>query len=324
MSLLGNVARGLRSLFRKEQVNRELDEELGAYLEMAAEEKMKDGLSRKEALREVRLERGSLEVSKEIVRSGGWESFVDTCWSDLRFAARLLRRSPGFTTVAILILALGIGANTSIFSLLNAVMLQSIPVRHPEQLVVLRWSVHELPEESNIGTSSSGDCLWVPGVHQSCSFSYPMYEAILARTDVFSSVMAMAGAGQLDLSGNGPASLVGGELVSGNYFDTLGVSSALGRTLAPSDDQPGATPVIVLSYAYWQRAFGSAPDTVGKTIRLNGAPFTIVGVIDRRFTRLTPGKSHDLWVPLFTGGVFRAELEHSDGPLTMQPIGGLR
>jgi len=232
------------------------------------------------------------------VRSGGWESFVETCWQDLRFGLRMLRKSPGFTAVAVLTLALGIGANTSIFSLLNAVMLQSIPVRHPEQLVVLRWSVRELPEESNIGTSSYGDCLWVPGVQQSCSFSYPMYEAILARTNVFSSVLAMAGAGQLDLSGNGPASLVGGELVSGNYFDTLGVSSALGRTLAPSDDQPGAIPVIVLSHAYWQRAFGSAPDAVGKTIRLNGAPFTIVGVIDPGFTRLTPGKSHDLWVPL--------------------------
>ena len=298
MFLLRNFARGLRFLFRKGQVNRELDEELGAYLEMAAEEKMKDGLSRKEALRAVRLERGSLEVSKEIVRSGGWESFVETCRHDLLFGLRMLRRSPGFTAVAILILALGIGANTSIFSLLNAVILQSIPVHHPEQLVVLRWSVRELPEDSNIGTSSYGDCLWVPGVHESCSFSHPMYKAILERANVFSSVLAMAGAGQLDLSGNGPASLVGGELVSGNYFDTLGVSSALGRPLVPSDDQPGATPVIVLSYAYWQRAFGSAPDAVGKTIRLNGAPFTIVGVIDPRFTRLTPGKSHDLWVPL--------------------------
>jgi predicted permease len=255
-------------------------------------------MSRKEALREVRLERGSLEVTKEIVRSGGWEFFVETCWQDVLFGLRMLAKSPGFTATAVLTLVLGIGANTSIFSLLNAVMLQSIPVRHPEQLVVLRWSVHELPEESNIGTSSYGDCLWVPGVHQSCSFSYPMYKAILARTNVFSSVLAMAGAGQLDLSGNGPANLVGGELVSGNYFDTLGVSSALGRTLAPSDDQPGATPVIVLSSAYWQRAFGSAPDAVGKTIRLNGAPFTIVGVIDPGFTRLTPGKSHDLWVPL--------------------------
>ena len=298
MSLLRNLANGLRSLFRREQVDRELDEELGAYLEMEAAEKMKQGMSRKDALRAVRLERGGLDLAKEVVRSGGWESFVETCWHDVLFGLRMLAKSPGFTATAVLTLVLGIGANTSIFSLLNAVMLQSIPVRHPEQLVVLRWSVHELPEESNIGTSSYGDCLWVPGVHQSCSFSYPMYKAILAHTNVFSSVLAMAGAGQLDLSGNGPASLVGGELVSGNYFDTLGVSSALGRTLAPSDDQPDATPVIVLSYPYWQRAFGSAPDAVGKTIRLNGAPFTIVGVIDPRFTRLTPGKSHDIWVPL--------------------------
>ncbi|HEX8815914.1 MAG TPA: ABC transporter permease, partial [Terriglobales bacterium] len=137
-------------------MNRELDEELRAYQEMAAKEKMKDGLSRKDALRAVRLERGNLEVAKEVVRSAGWEFFLETCWHDVLFGLRMLAKSPGFTATAVLTLALGIGANTSIFSLLNAVMLQSIPVRHPEQLVVLRWSVRELPEDSNIGTSSYG------------------------------------------------------------------------------------------------------------------------------------------------------------------------
>jgi len=294
-------------------MDRELDEELRAYQEMAAEEKIKRGMSRKDALREVRLERGSVELAKEVVRSGGWEYFIETCWRDLRFAARMLGKSPGFTTVAVLTLALGIGANTSIFSLLNAVMLQSIPVRHPEQLVVLRWSAHSKPE--NLGTSSYGDCRWVPGVIQSCSLSYPMYRALSAHADAFSSVLAMADAGQLDLSGIGAASIVGGELVSGNYFETLGVSSALGRTIQPSDDRPGAPPVVVLSYGYWQRSFGGTSEAIGRIVRLNGVPFTIAGVIDPQFTRLTPGQSHDLWLPLSQAATIKASSDDQRRPL---------
>jgi len=138
MSLLRNIVSGFRSLFRKEQVDRELDEELVAYLDMAADEKMKQGMSRQEAARAVRLERGSLDASKEVVRSAGWESLVDTSWRDLRYGVRMLCKNPGFTIIATVTLALGIGANTAIFSVIDGVLLEPLPYPHPEELVAVR------------------------------------------------------------------------------------------------------------------------------------------------------------------------------------------
>jgi len=299
MSLLHNFVYGVRALFRKEQADRELSEELHGFLEMAAEEKIKQGLSRKDALRAVRLERGSVDVTQETIHAARWESFLETCWQDVRFGVRMLRKSPGFTAVVILTLALGIGANTAIFSLINAVMLQSIPVRNPQELVVLRWSAHGRPQ--SIGHSSYGDCKstdWSVSFASSCSFSYPMLREIREQSHTLSGVAAFAGPAQLDLSGNGPASMVNGELVSGDFFQTLGVGAVAGRTLDLNDEKPGAEAVAVLSYSYSQTAFGGVATAIGKTIKLNGVPFTIVGVADPRFTRLTPGKSQDLWLPL--------------------------
>ena len=226
---------------------------------------------------------------------------MQTLWQDIRYGLRMLAKNPGFTAVAVATLALGIGANTAIFSLVNAVMLQAIPVQHPEQLVVPRWTAHTWPQ--NIGTSSFGDCSSQnrdrPGPNTGgCSFSYPIFKEIREQKNLFSNVAAFAGPAELDLSGNGPASMARGELVSGDYFQTLGVRALLGRTLGPSDEEPGATPVVVLNYGYWQSAFGGAAGAIGKTIRLNGVAFVIVGVTEQGFTRLTPGKSLDMWLPL--------------------------
>jgi macrolide transport system ATP-binding/permease protein len=161
MSFLRNITSGLRSLFRKEQVDRELDEELRAYQQMATEEKIKQGMSRKDALREVRLECGSVDAAKEVVRSGGWESFVETCWQDLRYALRRLRMAPTFTIATVLTLALGIGATTSIFTSVHAVLLKSLPVAKPGEL-------YRLGKESR--------CCYQGGYSQEKEFSLVSYD----------------------------------------------------------------------------------------------------------------------------------------------------
>jgi predicted permease len=218
-------------------------------------------------------------------------------FEDLRYGLRRLRRSAGFTAVAALTLALGIGANTAIFSLFNSILLSSVPVRDPNHLLILQWFARTKPMSSY---GSFGDCApQIEGSGESgCSFSYPMFQEIRSKTNVFSSVAAFAGPAELALTGSGPASMARGELVSGDYFQTLGVRAFLGRTLERADEAPGAAPVAVLSYAYWINRFAGDASAVGRAISLNHVPFVIVGVAEPRFTRLTPGKSQDMWLPL--------------------------
>src|SRR6266480_488023 len=156
MSLLRNLADGLRSLLGKERAGQELDEELHGFLEMAAEEKMNQGLSRQDALRAVRLERGSLEVTKEVVRTAGWESFLETCWRDMRFAARRLWKNPGFTVVAVLTLALAIGAHSAIFSVVNSVLLQPLPYKDPGKPVYGSGRKSDLRAHVSAGRGAMG------------------------------------------------------------------------------------------------------------------------------------------------------------------------
>ena len=276
MSLLRNITSGLRSLFRKEQANRELDEELGEYLEMAADEKMKQGMNRKEALRAVRLERGSLEITKEVVRSGGWESLVDTLWRDLLFAARLLRKTPGFTLVAILTLALGIGANSAIFSVVNAMLLRPLPYPEPDRLVrIWEASLKDSDMRNVVGPLNFMD--WRD------------------RSRSFEAMAAMSG-GDTNLNIDGRPVALPALTASPEFFSVLGVPPLLGRTFVPEDGLSGRENEVILSYQLWRSQFGADPSIIGKKTLVNDIPHTIIGVMPESFS--FPKLKSQFWIPM--------------------------
>ncbi|HKD08766.1 MAG TPA: ABC transporter permease, partial [Bryobacteraceae bacterium] len=225
-------------------------------------------------------------------------AFVGTTVQDIRFASRLLRRQFGATLITVLTLAIAIGANTAIFSIMDGLLLRDLPVEDPSHLMMLKWSAHKRPNYHS--SSSYGDCVAQFGGSNpsGCNFSHPFYEDLRDHASSFSSVAAFAGGEQLNVSGNGQASIARGQLVSGNYFSTLGVAAALGRPLQPDDDNPSAPAVAVLSYAYWLHDFSGSPAVIGKTVGLNGVPTVIVGVAARSYTSLTPGNIYDLFVPI--------------------------
>jgi predicted permease len=206
---------------------------------------------------------------------------MDALWDDLKRSLRTLARNPGFTVVVVATLGLGIGANTAIFSLLDQVLLRSLPVEKPEELVLLDG----------------------PGVNMGARFgeqmfSYPMYRDFRDENQVFSGVIARYGI-PLSLVHEGQSERAAGELVSGNFFEVLGVKAAAGRTLQASDDvTPGAHPVAVLSHGFWQRRFGADPGVVGGTLSVNGHPFTMVGVAAAGFHGVEVGASPDLFLPI--------------------------
>src|SRR6266550_161046 len=282
MSLLRSIASGLRSLFRKERVEGDLDEELRGFLDMAAQEKMKEGMSSKDALRAVRLERGSLEVTKEVVRSAGWESVMETYWQDLRFGLRVLTKNPGFTTVAVLTLALGIGANAAIFNTANAALWRTLPVADPQSLVRL-VAVRQDHRESN-------------------SLPVGVAEELRRSGNIFSDVITRTDDGLSFSYNGGGAERVVGEVVSPNFFAFLGVRPALGQGFSAGVQKGQWAPEVVLSYRFWQRRFGGDPHVLGHSIRLNNYPFTIVGVSPQDFYSLVVGFDPELRVPQMPPG----------------------
>jgi putative ABC transport system permease protein len=232
--------------------------------------------------REARLRLGNPAVQKERARDRDILPWLESLMADVRYALRSLRASPGFALVALLSLGLAIGANTAIFSLIDAVMLRSLPVSRPEELV----RVTTPARSGGLGEGSD-------------NFTNPLWEELWDRQDVLSGAFATADE-RFDLAGGGESRAVAGAWVSGGYFSTLGVRPAAGRLVAPADDYRGCPPVAVVSNAFWRSAFGGSPDAVGRTLSLNGHPFEIVGVAAAGFSGVQVGRAAEVYVPLCT------------------------
>jgi putative ABC transport system permease protein len=295
MATLRSIADLLRSLFRKQRVERELDEELHSFLEMAAEEKMKQGASRKEALRAVRLEHGNLEAAKEVVRDARWETFLETCWQDVRCGLRMFRKNPGFTALALLTLTLGIGVNCAIFTVVNAVLLQPLPYPDSQHLVLVQ---RQFPDGMYPATSSTKFLFWREHARG--------FEAMAGYTFASSGV---------NLTGAGEPERLHSLRVSADFFRTLGVQLFLGRGFTDDEDRPGGPNTVVLSHNLWHRDFRGDSGIVGRTIRLGGQLCTVVGVAPANFT-FTPAA--DLWTPL------RAQPDPHDQTNVYRVLGRLR
>jgi predicted permease len=267
----------LASLFRRRQREREMAEELESHLQMHIEDNLRSGMSPAEARRQALVKLGGLEQVKEDCRDAWSVRFISEVFQDIRYGLRQLRRNPGFTAVAVLTLALGIGANTAVFSLIDAILIKTLPVWKPEQLFLFRWeSPHVITDD----------------------LPYPLFDQIRSNTHVFQAMSALY---NLDLatSVDGKPALATGQLVSGNFFAMLGVRTIAGRAFSLEEDRiPGGDPVAVISYRYWKRQFGLDPSAVGKTITLNGWPFTVVGVTGPNFNGVSVGASPDIWVPM--------------------------
>jgi len=271
----------LRNHSRDDDVARDIDREMAFHLAERTDDLVGRGMQPDAARREARRRFGNLGLQKERTRERDLFASLDILLRDLRYAVRALRLSPVFTIVAALSLALGIGANTAIFSILNAVMLKSLPVDHPEELVaVVRSGGTELTN--------------------------PIWEAIRDQQDMFTGAFASADAA-FSLAESGEARRIDAQWVSGAFFSTLGVQPAVGRLLTTADDYRGCPATVVLNYDFWQSEYGGERAVVGKSIRFDGHPFTIVGVSAPRFFGAKVGRRPQAFVPLCSQAV-------TDGP----------
>lgn len=289
----------LQRLFSRNRLDRELDKELRFHFETQVADKIRSGIPDSEARRLTRLEFGGIDQIKEDCRGRRGTMWVESLLQDVRHALRQLRKAPGFTVPAVLTLALGIGATTAIFTLVQQVMLQSLPVTRPDQL----WRIGDQHRCCNWGGySQEGD-----GEPNDWSlFSWEAYKLFRANTTGFQDLAALQ-PGNIRLAirqagSPGPPDAANGQFVSGNFFETLGVSAWRGRVMGDIDDREGAPLVAVMSFHAWQEKYGSDPSVVGSTYQINGRAFTIIGVTPAGFVgaKMVNWGMPDIWMPLTT------------------------
>ena len=252
------------SFWHRQKRERELDEELQSHLQMAAQDRADRGETPEQARRAARRELGNVGLIKEVTREMWGGASFERLMQDLRYGLRMLAKSPGFTVVAVLTLALGIGANTALFSVVNGVLLKPLPYPHPEQLV---WLAESKPN------FASG------------SISFPNFRDWQKDNRTFSS-MGVYRSYSFNLTGLGEAERLQARFISADFLNVVGVTPVIGRTFAPGEDEIGAAPIAIISESLWKRKFNSSPAALGKILDLDGMSYTVVGVLPASF---------DLW-----------------------------
>ena len=288
----------MSGLFRQAKAEEDLSAEMQDYIEREAERYVARGYSTAEARL---LARQGLEQAKEECRDVRSSAWFERAIQDVRYGWRTMRKNPLFSAMAILSLALGIGANTAIYSVVDAVMVRALPVKSPSELVILNWRTHSVRDVAVVQSHSGSKYDDAAGGAVSPDFPYPAYEMLRGRNDLFSSLFAFKNSGPpLNLVVHGQAEVGPVEFVSGNYFSGLGVIPVAGRLLNDGDNTAGAAQVAVISYQYWQQRFAGDAAAIGQGIAINNIPFTITGVAAPEFFGVRPGTAPMVYIPLAT------------------------
>ena len=282
-----NLTRSLTKfggLFRRKEIARDLDDEIRAHIDMQVTENLEDGMEPEEARHAAHRSFGSIALAQEDSRGVWLYRWFDDFGKDLRFAVRMLLKNRGFSAVAVISLALGFGLNTTIFTVVNAILLNPLPVRDVSRLVEL-----DTVDAKTKVTQTNFEKL---------GMSFPNFEDYRRQNEVLTDVVAWLTL-PVTWSGGAEPRQVQGSLVSANYFDVLGLVPVAGRFFLPDEDtKPNSNTVVVISYALWTNKFGSDPNVVGKSVILNATPYTVIGIAPRGFKgAISIGSSEQVWIP---------------------------